>query len=126
MSKKRNAEVPAGSSRTPFLSVTLKDCDVQHFAAGGPGGQHQNTSNTGARVIHRPSGARGESREHRSQLQNTKAAFRRMAESPQFAIWVNRMLWKDPLPPEEQVARDMNPANLLVMSRDDGRWTIID
>ena len=39
-------------------------------------------------MIHPPSGARGESREERSQLQNKKAAFRRMAESPAFQLWV--------------------------------------
>lgn len=124
MTKRHNTQVPA--SRKPFISVTLKDCDVQHFASGGPGGQHQNTSNTGTRVIHRPSGARGESREHRSQLQNTKAAFRRMTETPQFKIWINRMLWKNPLSPEEQVAKDMDPKNLLVMGRVGDRWRIIE
>lgn len=52
--------------REKLLSVTLADCDVHTFSAGGPGGQHQNTSNTGVRIIHRESGARGESRETRS------------------------------------------------------------
>lgn len=99
---------------------------MQHFCAGGPGGQKQNKTSSGARVIHHPSGARGESREQRSQLQNTKAAFRRMAESRQFRVWVNRQMWENPLPPEEQVAREMDPKNLLVMGRDGDRWKIID
>lgn len=76
------------STRELLFSVTLKDCVVQHFRAGGPGGQHQNKTDSGTRVIHEPSGGRGESREERSQLANKKRAFRRMADSPQFRFWV--------------------------------------
>ena len=39
-------------------------------------------------MIHHPSGARGESREERSQLQNKRAAFVRMARSPTFQLWL--------------------------------------
>jgi protein subunit release factor B len=34
-----------------IFSVTMKDCDLKTFSAGGPGGQHQNTANTGVRII---------------------------------------------------------------------------
>jgi hypothetical protein len=68
--------------------VSIRDCEVQHFRSGGKGGQNQNKRDTGTRVIHHPSGARGESREERSQLQNKKTAFRRMVNSPQFQLWV--------------------------------------
>jgi len=74
------------SERIKILSVTIHDCDVQHFRSGGKGGQNQNKRDTGTRVIHRPSGARGEARDERSQLQNKKLAFRRMAESPTFQV----------------------------------------
>lgn len=67
--------------------VTIHDCEQQTFKAGGPGGQNQNTRNTGVRIIHRPSGAVGESREERSQIQNKRTAFRRMAQTPQFQRW---------------------------------------
>lgn len=60
--------------RKPFLSVTMNDCDLQTFAAGGKGGQHQNCTNTGVRITHRASGAVGEARDSRSQLQNKQAA----------------------------------------------------
>jgi peptide chain release factor 2 len=60
---------------------------VQTFRAGGKGGQNQNARDTGVRVIHRPSGAVGESREERRQLQNKKRAFRRMGESAAFHRW---------------------------------------
>ena len=87
---KKDGSVPnAGSdtTRQPIFSITLDDCEVQTFRAGGPGGQNQNKRDTGVRVIHPPSGARGESREERSQLQNKRLAFRRMAEHPLFRAW---------------------------------------
>jgi peptide chain release factor 2 len=61
---------------------------VQTFRSGGKGGQNQNKRDTGCRVIHRPSGARGESREERSQLQNKRTAFLRMVHSPPFRLWL--------------------------------------
>lgn len=67
-----------------ILSVTIHDCEVQTFRSGGKGGQNQNKRDTGVRVIHHPSGARGEARDQRSQLQNKKSAFRRMAQSKAF------------------------------------------
>lgn len=39
-------------------------------------------------MIHHPSGARGESREERSQLQNKRTAFLRMVNTPQFMLWL--------------------------------------
>lgn len=107
------------------FSVTLKDCEVQTFRSGGPGGQNQNKRDTGVRIIHRPSGSVGESREERSQLQNKKAAFRRMAESKKFKIWVNRELWHRGEPPEERVEKDMAPKNLRVEGRVNGTWELI-
>lgn len=86
---------------------------MQTFRAGGKGGQNQNKRDTGVRFIHPPSGARGESREHRTQPENKKAAFIRMAESPAFKVWVERMHMKlDPLEIERQVDKMMSPENL--------------
>ncbi len=76
--------------RQLLFSVTLKDCVVQTFRSGGKGGQNQNTRDTGVRIIHRASGARGEARDERSQLQNKKLAFRRMADSAIFRAWIAR------------------------------------
>lgn len=72
--------------REKILSVTIHDCEVQTFRSGGKGGQNQNKRDTGVRVIHHPSGARGESREERSQLQNKRAAFKRMVATSQFQL----------------------------------------
>lgn len=107
-----------------MFSVTLDDCEIQTFTAGGPGGQHQNTSNTAVRIIHRASGAVGTSRTERSQLQNKKAAWRRMTEHPKFMVWLNREIFRlDGKPsPEEKVEKDMAPDNLKVEVRTDRKW----
>lgn len=76
------------SNRELLFSVTTADLEIQTFSAGGPGGQHQNKRSTGVRIIHHASGARGESREERSQLQNKRNALRRLAGTAAFKFWV--------------------------------------
>lgn len=75
-------------TRQPLFSVTKKDFEVQTFRAGGKGGQNQNKRDTGVRIIHRASGARGEARDERSQAQNRILAFRRLVASPEFQRWL--------------------------------------
>lgn len=58
----------------------LADCRVDVFRAGGKGGQHQNTTNSGIRLVHRPTGIRTESRTERSQLANRRRALARLRE----------------------------------------------
>ena len=96
--------------RELLFSVRISDCEVQTFRAGGKGGQNQNKRSTGVRVVHPPSGARGESREHRGQLQNKRAAFGRMARSDEFQRWARRVA----LGVEAAVEEQMRPANLVV------------
>ena len=57
-----------------------RDCDVEFFVAGGPGGQHRNKVETGVRLTHRPSGLVVTATERRSQSANREAAFERMSE----------------------------------------------
>lgn len=80
-----------------ILSVTLKDCRVDTFRCGGKGGQKQNKTSSGARITHPPSGAVGESREERSQLQNKKKAFLKMVASSKFQAWIKRQQGTDTL-----------------------------
>lgn len=115
----RRATAP--SERTKILSVTLADCETQTFRAGGSGGQNQNKRDTGVRIIHHPSGARGESREERSQLQNKKAAFKRMAESSAFRAWVRRQAGEDALT-IAAVDREMWPDRLKTEVFEEGQW----
>lgn len=113
--------------REKIFSVTLDDCEVQTFRAGGKGGQNQNKRETGVRIIHRPSGSRGESREERSQLQNKKIAFRRMAETMTFKVWVAQMTGK--MKTESQLVAEIDkdlerPDAVKVETKQDGKWVV--
>jgi protein subunit release factor B len=107
-----------------LFSVTLADCDVQTFRAGGPGGQRQDKVETAVRIIHRESGAVGESREERSQLQNKKTAFKRMAQHPKFTFWAHqkRKEIETGKTAEERVNEMMSPENIKVEVRKNGLW----
>ena len=54
---------------TIVIEVNEKELEMQTFCSGGPGGQHQNKTQSGVRLIHK-SGVRGESRTDRSQPKN--------------------------------------------------------
>ena len=109
-------------SKQKIITVTRDDCEWQYFTVGGHGGSGKDTSNTGVRVKHPPSGAVGEARESRSQGQNRRAAWRRMAESAAFRAWA-RTLTTDIKKVTEQVESAMDPKNLKVEVKDkDGRW----
>jgi hypothetical protein len=117
------------STRELLFSVTLDDCEVQHFRSGGKGGQHQNKTDSGTRIIHHPSGARGESREERSQLQNKKLAFKRMASHPLFQWWVHVEVLKRTggETPEERVdAMLADPSQWRIeVKNGEGRWVTV-
>lgn len=108
--------------RELLFSVTLKDCEVQTFRSGGPGGQKQNKTNSGVRIIHHPSGARGESREERSQLQNKKIAWRRMTNSKEFKNWVKIQSGRDALI-RAKVEQDLTPDKIKTEIMQNGKWT---
>jgi protein subunit release factor B len=107
--------------RELIFSVTLKDCEVQTFRAGGNGGQNQNKRNTGVRIIHRDSGARAEAREHRTQYQNKRAAFRRMTETKEFKLWL-RMRAGESERVAAAVDQAMWPVNIKTEYRINGQW----
>jgi protein subunit release factor B len=71
-------EVMTTTYRTDRESLE-RDCDMEFFVAGGPGGQHRNKVETGVRLTHRPSGLVVAATERRSQSANREAAFERMA-----------------------------------------------
>ncbi len=56
----------------------LAQCDVHTFRAGGPGGQHQNVTDSAVRLVHRPTGLTVTSRAQRSQYLNKMDALRRL------------------------------------------------
>ncbi len=104
-----------------LFRLTKKDFIVETFRAGGKGGQNQNKRDTGVRIKHPASGAVGESRNHRTQPQNKKEAFRRLIESAKFKTWhkmeVARRL-RDGPSVEETVEDMMRPENLRVEVKD--------
>ncbi len=54
------------------IDIEIRDCDLKRdvFRCGGPGGQHQNKTESGVRYTHLPSGIAAESRSERSQHKN--------------------------------------------------------
>lgn len=74
--------------RTKLFSVTSADCTMQTFTVSGPGGGGKDTSQTGVRWIHPPSGAVGEGREERHQKANKESAWRKMAKHPKMDKWL--------------------------------------
>lgn len=58
----------------------LAQCRVDTFRAGGKGGQHQNTTESGVRLVHRPTGVRAMSRDERSQHRNRTIALERLRD----------------------------------------------
>lgn len=105
-------------------SVTKKDFKIQTFRSGGPGGQHQNKRNTGVRIIHLESGAIGESREHKSQAQNKKTAFKRLVEHGKFKIWNNIKCHEiiEGKTMESKVEESMKERNLKIEIFEDNKW----
>lgn len=71
-----------------IISLNKKDFEIQTFRSGGPGGQKQNKTSTGVRIIHRESNSVGESRTHRSQSINKKEAFKHLISSNSFQSWL--------------------------------------
>jgi protein subunit release factor A len=58
----------------------LSQCRVETFMAGGKGGQHQNKTESGVRLVHLPTGVTVTSREERSQFRNKSIALGRLRE----------------------------------------------
>jgi len=75
------------------IEIELKADDIikQTFSAGGPGGQHQNKTQSGVRLIHTPTNVRAESRTERSQHKNYDNCIR-MLKARLYAIEENKRL----------------------------------
>lgn len=107
--------------RELLVRVTIKDCDVQTFPAGGPGGQNQNKRDTAVRITHRASGAVGEARDQRYQWQNKKSAFRRMADSPKFRAWLKSLMPEHQIEQSSQRIRTYNLIDRFVKDHRSGK-----
>src|SRR5205823_10116662 len=56
------------------IEIRSDELERQTFRSGGPGGQHQNKTESGVRYIHKPTGIAAESRSERSQHKNDAVA----------------------------------------------------
>ncbi len=59
-------------------AALLAECEVETFRAGGPGGQHQNVTDSAVRLRHLPTGLTVTCRAQRSQYLNKQDALRRL------------------------------------------------
>ena len=112
--------------RELVFSVTKKDFRIDHFRAGGQGGQGQNKRSVGVRFTLPPSGAVGEGRDSRSRVENERNAFKRCISTPEFKLWhrkeIARRAGEDALI-ELQVKESMRPKNLRVeIKNEEGKW----
>jgi len=107
-----------------LFSVTKADLRIDTFRSGGKGGQNQNKVNSGVRIVHIPSGAVGEARDERDQLQNKKLAFKRMCDSKVFQSWIKveaarKMGTLDRI--EAEVEAEMKKVK-VESKNEEGRW----
>ena len=108
-----------------LFTIRKKDFEFKAFTSGGPGGQHQNRVNSGVRIIHRASGAVGESRSDKSQHRNKRLALKRLTETNKFKVWLQRRAFEitGGLTIEQIVEKEMNPKNIKTEIKDEkGRW----
>lgn len=115
-----------GEERTPLFHLTKADFDIQTFRSGGPGGQHQNKTETGVRIIHKASGIGAESRSERSQYQNRQIAFRRLCADPKFVQWLKlASSGQADIIAQAEAWADQEmaiPGNLQIQVKQDGEW----
>lgn len=76
--------------KQPLFSVTEKDFVITTMRAGGKGGQHQNTTDSAVRIVHKETGISAESRSERSQIHNKKLAFKYLVSKPDFQKWLSK------------------------------------
>lgn len=84
-------------------AALLAQCDVQTCRAGGPGGQHQNVTDSAVRLVHRATGVTVTCRAQRSQHLNKLDALRRLR------IKLRRL--NEPAPPPRRPTRPSRAAS---------------
>ena len=108
-----------------LFSLTKKDFTVQTFRGSGPGGQHRNTTDSAVRIIHKASGAKGESKTEKSQHTNKKLAFQRLFKTAKWEVWLNRTVHEitSGKTLEQRVEETVIPKNLKIeVKNENGKW----
>ena len=109
-----------------LFSVTASDCEFIYTKGTGAGGQKRNKTSSAVHCIHKESGARGYSEATRSQHDNKRDAFCKMAATKKFTDWqhieaMRRMGRLKEI--EREVDRSLSPDKIRVEHRVDGKWT---
>ena len=112
-------------NRELLFSITANDCNFDYYVGSGKGGQKRNKTHNCVRCSHEPSGSVGKAEEGRSQRRNKESAFKRMAESNEFKKWhkmeiARRMGTLAEV--ESTVERSMQPKNLKIEIKTQGKW----
>lgn len=107
-----------------LFSIGKNDFDVQTFKSGGKGGQHQNKTDSGVRIVHKKSGAVGESRDDRSQHRNKRIALKRLTENWKFIVWINKKSLEiiDGETIEQKVEKQISEKNIKIEYKEKGKW----
>ncbi len=111
------------AKRELVFSVTAADCDWSYTRGTGKGGQAKNKTSSAVHCTHRASGAHGYAEDHRSQQQNRKLAFERMAKTKVFEDWRHLEFMKrtgQEAVIQDNVDRAMRQIRVEV--KDDGLW----
>jgi hypothetical protein len=109
-----------------LFSVGLNDCEIKAVTAScKAGGSGKDTSNTKVQLLHRPSGVETSSQEQRSQFQNKKEAFLKLANHPKFRNWLkleaSRLMGQPSI--ESIVDSQMTKNNIKIEIKDEnGLW----
>ena len=74
-------ELPEGYQVPEDDETLLGECRVETFRSGGPGGQHQNKTESGVRLTHLPTAISVTARDSRSQHRNRRIALVRLREA---------------------------------------------
>lgn len=113
--------------RELIVTVTAAQCRFDYYRGSGAGGQHRNKTSSAVRCTHEPSGAVGQAEDTRSQHENRRIAFGRMARSERFQKWIRLETARRTgaeLTAKEAVERSMRPTNIIIEGKDErGRWS---
>ena len=111
-------------NREKLFSITANDLRWDFFRGSGHGGQKKQKTSSAVRCVHEESGATGRSEESRSQLENKRIAFKRMAETEEFKKWIKLECAKrtgELELIEEKVEQQLKEAVVEIIK--DGKWT---
>lgn len=114
--------------RELLFRVTKQDFIETHIRGSGNGGQARNKVHSGVRLVHKDSGAVGESTSSRSQGDNRVLAFQRLRETKEWTSWFRtKMAVSIGMRPIEEVVKEMmDPKNLRTQIRENDKWVDTD